>query len=286
MPAAAVRAGRHPGLGRQRLAAHYAVFRHRGGHGRRKDCPHRAVAADGRGRGRWRGTNRVLYPPGIVLSLAVVPEPAEDKSTMDDKELAKAIERQRRLGFGFRWDGLGDWTTEALFAKLREWGVATSLGQFPAQAKAAGQPAVLYEQWRDRMQQHADDHNLDLRFWGDFALIASEELWERLTPELACPDTISNYFTDALGKGRKRKRHPVAKHPDAKVNALLHLVDYLLQFPAGDRTQRFEEVEQTAALDLSACITDAVYQLAKDKPEDAIRVGEILAPSCVHVHPE
>ncbi|MGD0091342.1 MAG: hypothetical protein ABSE73_15605 [Planctomycetota bacterium] len=48
--------------------------------------------------------------------------------------------------------------------------------------------------------------------WGDFALIASEELWERLTPELACPDTIANYFTDALGKGRKRKRHPVAKH--------------------------------------------------------------------------
>ncbi|MGD0093656.1 MAG: SEC-C domain-containing protein [Planctomycetota bacterium] len=197
---------------------------------------------------------------------------------MDDEDLAKVIERQRRQGFGFRWDGLGDWTTDAIFAKLREWGVATSLEQFPAQAKAAAQPDTLYEQWHGRMQQHADDHNLDLRFWGDFALIAAEELWERLTPELACPDTVANYFTDALEKGRKRKRHPIAKHSDPQANAVLHLVDYLAQVPADERAQRFEAVGQATALYLSPCITNAVHQLAKDKPEEAVRVGEILAP--------
>jgi hypothetical protein len=196
---------------------------------------------------------------------------------MKNEDLAKTIERQRRLGFGFRWDGLGDWQTDAIFAKLREWGVDTSLDQFPIQAKSAGQPSVLYEQWQDRMQQYADDHNLDLRFWGDFALIASEELWERLTPELVCPDTIANYFTDALEKGRKRKRHPIAKHSDPYTNAVLHLVDYLMQFQVEERAQRFKDVEHAAALNLNDNSTNAVYQLAEDKPDDAIRVGDVLS---------
>lgn len=196
---------------------------------------------------------------------------------MDNEELRKTIERQRRLGFGFRWDGLGDWQTDAIFAKLREWGVDTSVEQFPVQAKAAGEPSELYEQWHERIQQYADDHNLDLRFWGDFALIASEELWERLTPDLACADTVANYFTDAIGTDRKRKRHPVAKHPEPRANALLHLADYLQEFPPKGRDAHFEEVEEAAQVDLSGYMTDGMFILAEDRPADAIRVADVLA---------
>ena len=102
-------------------------------------------------------------------------------------------------------------------------------------------------------------------------------MWERLTPELTCSETIVNYFSDALENGRERKRHPVAKHPKPCANAVLHLVDYLATFPVEQRDQQFQAVEEKSALDLSECITDGIFQLTEDKPEDAIRAGEVLA---------
>lgn len=41
-----------------------------------------------------------------------------------------AIQRQRQMGLGWRYDGLGDWKTEAIFAKLHELDIDTDPNRF------------------------------------------------------------------------------------------------------------------------------------------------------------
>ena len=55
-----------------------------------------------------------------------------------ERAFAKTIEKHRRLGYGWRYDGVDDWSTEAIFAKLRGLGIDTDAGRFRQQATTAG----------------------------------------------------------------------------------------------------------------------------------------------------
>jgi len=43
----------------------------------------------------------------------------------DDETLAKDVEQHRKDGCGWRYDGISDWSTDAIFAKLQALGVDT-----------------------------------------------------------------------------------------------------------------------------------------------------------------
>jgi len=88
-----------------------------------------------------------------------------------DAHTIAAIQRQRQMGLGWRWDGLGNWTTGAIFAKLRELGIDTDSERFADQAKQARNCSTLRESWKQ------GNERFDL--WDDFPLLATEELWHR-----------------------------------------------------------------------------------------------------------
>ncbi len=52
-----------------------------------------------------------------------------------DEKLTEQARRFREEGFGWRYDGLADWTTNAIFEKLRELGVDTDADRFPPTAR-------------------------------------------------------------------------------------------------------------------------------------------------------
>ncbi|MCH7945562.1 MAG: hypothetical protein IIC73_06050 [Armatimonadetes bacterium] len=101
-----------------------------------------------------------------------------------DEKLTEQARRHREEGFGWRYDGLAEWTTNAIFEKLRELGVDTDADRFADQARVATRCMTLEENWREGLA-------LDDSPWDDFPFLASEELWRRLTPDLPCPELIA-----------------------------------------------------------------------------------------------
>ncbi len=70
----------------------------------------------------------------------------KDRQALDD--MLQDAEKCRAEGMGWRIDGLGEWSTEAIFDKLREIGVHTDQEHFEEQAGTAGRCLDLAEQWR------------------------------------------------------------------------------------------------------------------------------------------
>jgi|GEM_PF-5203902 len=192
-----------------------------------------------------------------------------------DEDLIKTIERQRRLGYGWRWDGLGGWTTEAIFAKLREWGVDISPETFRAHAQAAGRPSHQENEWAERMQAFADEHTLDIRFWLDFPLFAATELWKRLTPDLPCPELVADRLCDAFEETKSRNL-PEPQQQASQLQSTLGLLEYLKCFPEGERGERLDEIVQLIMLDFGICLTDLIFQQAKEAPEEITRIAEFF----------
>ncbi len=72
------------------------------------------------------GTPRQVH---LVLKQAI-----EDGT---DRKLTEYAQRHRDEGLGWRYAGLGDWTTNAIFERLRELGVDTDADRFADQARIA-----------------------------------------------------------------------------------------------------------------------------------------------------
>ena len=109
-----------------------------------------------------------------------------------DKELLAHAEKFRKEGMGWRYDGLGQWTTEAIFEQLRALGIDIDPERFEEQAKAAGRCFELEEKWREGIE--IDDKTP----WDDFPFLACEELWRRLTPNLLCPEVVAARLEEAI----------------------------------------------------------------------------------------
>jgi len=186
-------------------------------------------------------------------------------------ELAPIIESDRREGLGWRYDGLGDWSTDAIFAKLQELGVDTSEGRFRAQTEAAGPPLVLYEGWEPRGGWRGD-------LWDDFSYLAAEELWNRLTPDLVCPEMIadridpvveSSYASDTPGESEVKSQE--------KMSAAMALMDYLERFPEEEREERYEEVCGCTICDYEGWLLDIICRCGAKYPDEITRIADIMS---------
>ena len=180
-----------------------------------------------------------------------------------------AIQRQRQMGFGWRYDGLGDWTTEAIFAKLHELDIDTDRERFADQAKQAGSCSVLRQNWTQGKERYDQ--------WDDFPLLASEELWHRLTPDLLCPEIVSRHLDDVIGtsEGGSHSRPDAEKRPI--LLAMAPLLDYLELFPTNERAARYKEVYDCSLCDYGEILLDVIINEGRDLPEEAIRLADVMS---------
>src|SRR5438876_7284591 len=147
------------------------------------------------------------------------------------REFLKTIEERRAQGWGWRWDGLQDWTTDAIFAQLRELGIDTDEQRFPQQAAAAGRCKALDDEWDSQLC----DEKKNTGFWQDFPLHAVPLLWERLTPNLICADIIDERLYRVIKADEENERLPGIDGIPADVRAVVGLARYLQGFPPAER---------------------------------------------------
>src|SRR5258708_7493980 len=108
-------------------------------------------------------------------------------------DFARTIERHRREGLGWRYDGVADWSTDAIFKQLNELGIDTDAERFHAQATAAESIRVLRDDWDRQLPERTID-----TFWPDFPLMAAPELWKRLAADVICPDLLELRLYETL----------------------------------------------------------------------------------------
>lgn len=104
--------------------------------------------------------------------------------------LRMTVEQDRAVGLGWRQDGLASWPTEEIVAKLQELSVDVDPIQLREQASQEGTVEALERKWRGNGQYSGA--------WADFPLLAAEELWYRLLPDLACPEIASRQLDEAI----------------------------------------------------------------------------------------
>jgi tetratricopeptide (TPR) repeat protein len=183
------------------------------------------------------------------------------------------IDRQRDDGFGWRFDGIDDWSTDAIFAKLHELGIDTDAGRFRDQARAAGQFKTLDDDW-DR--QATDDDRKDIGLWRDFPLFAVPTLWERLASDVLCWQLFERHLYEALNADEAGAPLPDVDGLPATVAAVTRLLDYLQALPEEERLKEWKGVND-GYYDYGEWFAELIDDEAEDRPEFALRVAEFLS---------
>lgn len=180
-----------------------------------------------------------------------------------------AVLRHREMGLGWRYDGLKDWATEAIFEKLRELGIDADAESFPEQARQAGRCRALRDRWTGQMSLQNPG------FWADFPFLASEALWERLTPNLLCPEIVSNRLEEAF-----RATHFPAVAPGVRplldLAAALVLADYLVACPPQERAARFDDVMECGLHHYGEWARDMVLHHGGEHPDEVTHLADAL----------
>jgi hypothetical protein len=104
-------------------------------------------------------------------------------------KVKETIERDRATGMGWKHDGLAKWPTEEIIRRLGDLDIKADLTHFPHLAARTGSVEALEKKWTGG-KERSDA-------WADFPLLAAEELWYRLLPELHCPETASRRLDEA-----------------------------------------------------------------------------------------
>ena len=184
----------------------------------------------------------------------------------DDRQ----IRQHRQEGLGWRYDGLGDWTTEVIIDKLRELGVDTSVERFPDQARDAGRCRVLEASWVESLEHEG--------FWADFPVLAAEELWERLTPDLLCPEIISTRLEAVVGRSRADHERPIPEEEEqAEVDMAVDVAGYLEGFPEEDRPVWFKDILDCGTYDYGSWLLDLVLGSGPRYPVEMTYVANIMS---------
>jgi tetratricopeptide (TPR) repeat protein len=192
------------------------------------------------------------------------------------RELAETIAKHRRQGWGWRYDGLEGWTTEAIFAQLRELGIDTDAERFREQAVAALGIDGLRKVWDGQIREE-----MDIAFWPDFPLIAVPLLWERLTPDLVCPELVEQRLYRAISAEKEGTSSPEVGGVPAAVAAAVGLAKYLEGFPAGERAKQFDAINRRGAYDYSNWLVNLIGDHGRKYPDAVMQIADVMA-DCVN----
>ncbi|MEK6677581.1 MAG: SEC-C metal-binding domain-containing protein [Planctomycetota bacterium] len=186
-----------------------------------------------------------------------------------NEDLLLTAERHRKQGFAWRYDGLTEWSTDAIFAKLHELGVNTDPQRFREQAQAARRPMSLEEQWWKGVKRART-------FWDDFPLLAAEELWRRLTPELYCPELLADRLDEVIHRSSEH-RGATPEDDQRDVEAALLLIAFLEGFPPEERAARLHEVEECSVCDHGSWLLCFVLNHGKRYSDEVTRVADVMS---------
>ena len=107
-----------------------------------------------------------------------------------ERALLESADRQRESGLGWRLDGFSETSTEEIFGKLSELGIASSADGFREEALAHGTPTKLAEAWTAASRAEGK--------WADYPTLAARELWRRLLKDEMRPEVVSDELDDFL----------------------------------------------------------------------------------------
>ena len=186
-----------------------------------------------------------------------------------DKKLLAHVEKLRSEGYGWRYDGLADWSTSDIFAKLSELGVDADATRFREQAERAGRPKHLEDAWRG-------SRNWDDSPWDDFPFLAAEELWRRLAPDLPCPESIADRMSRLMSTANDPAQ--IAGRTDAEdLQTLMQVAAFLEQVPPAQRAARFEELLDCTTYDFASWLLDSIYYYGREHPDAIIRLADVMS---------
>jgi tetratricopeptide (TPR) repeat protein len=188
------------------------------------------------------------------------------------REHLETIAEHRRQGLGWRYGEMQGWTTEAIFAYLQKLGIDTDVGRFPAQAAAAGYIRALCDSWTSQIAV-----GLEQLFAEDFPLIAIPILWERLTPDLACPEIVSERIYRVIRENLDNRTLPDVNGLPARISAALGLVRYLQQFPTPERPDQFDEVCRDSIYDYAEWLLELVEIYSGRYPDAVLEIADVMA---------
>jgi len=188
------------------------------------------------------------------------------------RDFAETIAKHRRQGWGWRYDGLDDWTSERIFTQLQALGIDIDAERFRQQAAAAGGIEALRKHWDSQIREE-----MDTAFWPDFPLIAVPVLWERLTPDLVCPEIIDERLHRAIKAEKHGMDLPDVDGFPATVAAAVGVAKYLEGFPTAERAKRFDELSRIGFYGYGEWVLNLVATRGKDYPEAMIRIADAMA---------
>ena len=188
-------------------------------------------------------------------------------------EFFKTIERHRKQGFGWRYDGLESWTNETIFSKLHELKVDTDAERFAQQARAAGRIKVLDDDWNRQITEN----NNDPGFWQDFPLLALPLLWERLASDVSCPEVIEQRLYKVLDAEDKGLLLADVGGVPAVVVAALEFAKYLQGFGVSERAARFEDVKSIGYYDYDEWLLDLVETYGPTYPDEITQIADVMS---------
>ncbi len=186
------------------------------------------------------------------------------------EKLTEQAQRHREEGLGWRYDGLADWTTNAIFEKLRELGVDTDADRFADQAHVATRCMALEETWRKGL-------SLDDSPWDDFPFLASEALWRRLTPDLPCPELIAERLEEHIRSADGRPRVATYEQQRADMAEAGLVLDYLDRFESDERAAKFDELRDCGLHDFGPWLLELVLACGDLYPDEVTRLADRMS---------
>lgn len=193
-----------------------------------------------------------------------------------DKKLLAQIDQMRQEGFGWRYDGLDDWSNDAIFDQLNALGIDTDRDRFKDQVRAAGRILDLEERWREGVDIEENST------WDDFTFIAAETLWRRLTPHILCPEIVADriehvidYPAEGISPDEDFDEFVAAEGMEA-IDAATVLVEYLERFAPQQRDAAFDEVIHCSTYDFGSWLMDVVADHGGCYPGPARRIADVM----------
>jgi tetratricopeptide (TPR) repeat protein len=183
------------------------------------------------------------------------------------KDLRKAMEHHESQGLEWRHDGLGHWTSENIFEKLGQIGIAVDTAGFIQAGKAACSPTRLAEQWLENSSPQG--------FWEDFPYVAAGELWNRFLSDLDCPESIA----DAFRKCVNPEGVPSQEDLENQYALAKRILKYVSLPDGTPHRELFDKFHNAFPHDLGGWLLDLPFALAgKGKVDEAVGLSRAFAP--------
>lgn len=182
--------------------------------------------------------------------------------------LTASAERDRNWLF----DGLKDWSTDAIFEKLADLGVDTDANRFREQAVQANDLKVLDQNWVDQLRPEFEGD-----MWEDFPRVAVVELWTRLAPDVICASWIEHRLYEALSAEEEGEPFEDVDEKPAELARALDLVHFVNIAPPAERAKRFAEVNRLDGYyDYVEILADLIQTHHEDFPAEAEQLADFL----------